>query len=75
MSTPIQVARKPLQKIPRFKKEAPSSMAKSKPPIGAANAVDTPAFEFAFNTEYKHTFVDSCVLAYSYPSYIINVLR
>ena len=39
----MQVARNPLQKMPRFRKEAPSSIASSRPPIGAANAVDTPA--------------------------------
>ena len=39
----MQVARKPLQKMPRFRKEAPSSIASSRPPMGAANAVETPA--------------------------------
>lgn len=43
VKTPEQVDKKPRQKMPRLRKEEPSSMASKRPPIGAANAVDTPA--------------------------------
>jgi len=42
----VQVARKPRQKMPRLRKEEPSSIASSSPPMGAANAVETPAQNF-----------------------------
>ena len=43
--TPVQVARKPRQNRPRLRKLEPSSIASNKPPMGAANAVATPAAE------------------------------
>jgi hypothetical protein len=42
-STPVHVARKPRQKMPLLRKEAPSSIASSRPPTGAPNATATPA--------------------------------